>query len=75
MVCVVLAVHGRLLALDGHARGGAALAAGVQTRAVAQADLVCGELVEGLEAQERGLLAHLDEGFEAGLGGGGCGAV
>jgi hypothetical protein len=74
VVCMILTVHGRLLALDGHSRG-AARTAGVETGAIAQADLVRGELVQGLETKECSLLAHFDEVFEAGLGGCGRRAV
>lgn len=60
------AAHGRLLAVE--RRGGGALAAAVEAGAVAHADLVRAELVQAVEREEGGLVAHLDEALEARAG-------
>ena len=51
------AAYGRVVAVEG---GGGALAAAVEARAVAQADLVCAELMQAVKREEGGLVAHLD---------------
>ncbi len=51
------AAHGCVVAVE---RGGGALAAAVEARAVAQADLICAELVQAVEREEGGFIAHFD---------------